>query len=118
MPRSIDNRDDIIDSRDVIARIEELTEQEERDSDETEELAALRRLEDQCEGYCADWHHGETLIRESYFKRYAQELAKDCGMLENANAWPLTCIDWEQAARELAQDYTEVDFGGVAYYVR
>jgi hypothetical protein len=27
-------------------------------------------------------------------------------------------IDWEATARNIAVDYTEVDFGGVTYYIR
>ncbi len=32
---------------------------------------------------------------------YAQELAEDCGMVPDDLAWPLSCIDWKRAAREL-----------------
>ena len=86
-------------------------------SDEGQELKALKSLADECEGY-GDWEHGETLIRESYFQAYAQELAEDCGMIPKDLAWPCTCIDWEQACRELKMDYTEVDFGGMSYFMR
>lgn len=130
----ISNSDDVIDSRDVIARIEELEDglqecdtalhngncvstTEEMD-DMRQELAALKALADEAEGYAADWRHGETLIRDSYFQDYAQELAEDIGAI-NANAqWPNNCIDWEQAARELQMDYTAVDFDGVTYWIR
>lgn len=82
------------------------------------EYLALKALADEASGYAADWTHGETLIRDSYFKEYAQELAEDCGMV-NANAtWPNSCIDWNQAARELQMDYTTVDFDGVTYWIR
>lgn len=170
------NTDDVIDSRDVIARIEELeseradlaetaeeaatelaettaqigkgdgvnesggcslTDAEEAElgdaqtahadavtalaewgaSDEGQELKTLKALADQCEGY-GDWDYGETLIRESYFQSYAQELAEDCGMISKDLAWPCTCIDWGQACRELKMDYTEVDFDGVSYFMR
>ncbi len=47
---------------------------------------------------------------------YAQELADDCGMVPSDLSWPLTCIDWEQAARELQQDYTSVSYGGHDYW--
>lgn len=138
------NMDDVIDSRDVIERIEEL--QGERDAfvdevgadserndvqtadarltwaeqnpDEAAELAALEALAEEASAYAADWQHGETLIRDSYFKEYAQELAEDIGAI-NANAsWPNNCIDWDQAARELQMDYTSVNFDNVIYWVR
>jgi antirestriction protein len=143
--REISNNDDVIDSRDVIARIEELeaeiaqltemreralTEmlsQEEQDElrdlfetveDNADELAALRELAEEASGYAADWLYGETLIRDSYFVTYAQELAEDIGAINPDAAWPATCIDWEQAARELQIDYTSVEFDGVTYWIR
>ena len=118
MAKQIDNMADVIDSRDVIERIEELQEQDKRDSDEQAELDALVKLADQASHYAADWEHGETLICDSYFEEYAQELAEDCGMVPADIKWPCNCIDWEQAARELQQDYTSVDFDGVTYWIR
>lgn len=117
MTKPIDNSMDIIDSRDVIARIENL-QSIECGGAESRELAMLVLLQDQCESYVPDWQYGVALIRHSYFKTYAQELADDCGLLKSNNAWPYTCLDWEQAARELAMDYTEVDFDNVSYLVR
>jgi hypothetical protein len=154
----VSNTDDVIDSRDVIARIEELEAEREAladevattadalaDSVETDdthadavsdskeanealaywdsgmegaELAALRVLANEASGYAEYWHHGETLVRDSYFAEYAQQLADDCGLIPSDASWPLTCIDWEQAARELQRDYTSVDFDGVTYWVR
>lgn len=145
---SISNSDDVIDSRDVIERIEEL--EGERDGfeidaeildkpetigdvqsnteysklawanehpDDADELKALLALQDKGEGY-SDWKDGAALIRESYFEEYAQELAADIGAIDPNATWPLNCIDWEQAANELKQDYTTVEFDGVTYYVR
>lgn len=136
------NNDDIIDSRDVIARLDELKGEldelndaiadavdadaesaatealQEWNNDNGDELAALQALNDEAEGYAADWTHGEQLIRDSYFEDYAQELAEDCGMINSDATWPNDCIDWERAARELQMDYTSVDFDGVTYWVR
>lgn len=134
MSRTISNSDDVIDSRDVIARIEEL--EEERDSyersddletagtwatdnpDGAEELKALKALADDGESL-SDWTHGEALIRESYFEDHARELAEDMhGEAMRDAHWPFTCIDWERAARDLRMDYTSLDFDGVTYYAR
>lgn len=134
MTDSISNKQDIIDSRDVIARIDELT--DERDSiegendedtqkliaewDETDggELKSLLKLQEQAEGY-SDWSHGVALIRDSYFEDYARETAEDLyGDKMRTAEWPFSCIDWEKAATELQQDYTSVDFDGVDYWVR
>jgi hypothetical protein len=146
----IRNDQDVIDSRDVIERLEELeaialpvynveTQTDEFDpsidKDEREEarreLFALRELIDQAEGYAEDWSYGVVLIRDSYFEEYAQEWASDIGAYghplymepgtrpqDMSTRWPFTCIDWEQAARELQDDYTAVNFDGVTYWVR
>lgn len=114
----ISNMDDQIDSRDVIARIEELQEQDDRDADDEAELTTLTALADEASQYASDWKYGEQLIRDSYFEEFAQELAEDCGDLKDAAKWPYTCIDWEQAARELQMDYTIVEFDGVTYWIR
>lgn len=113
------NTADVIDSRDIIARIEELEEEAvdgiPLEEDRTE-LASLRKLAEQAEGYASDWKYGEALIRDSHFETYAQELAEECHELPAH--WPFRCIDWEQAARELQQDYTAVDYDGVTYWIR
>lgn len=175
MADSISNTEDIIDSRDVIARIEELEQERasaaihttcihcgldiegSEDSDdwrdrgnnshcptvnsddpatvlceheapadthgelpeeEAEELKALKALAEEAESYAADWHHGGTLIRDSYFEEYARQLAGDIGAIDARASWPCDCIDWEEAASQLQQDCTSVDFDGVTYWIR
>jgi hypothetical protein len=88
------------------------------DEDESEELLSLRKLNAQGEESSDDWSYGATLIRDSYFTEYARELTEDIGAIPNDAAWPLHCIDWEWAARELRMDYTPVEFDGVTYWVR
>jgi hypothetical protein len=127
MSHTIDKYQDVMDSRDIIERMVTLQALKDAAEDgsmdpmeenETEELAMLLALQDEAAGYAPDWEYGATLIRDSYFKEYAQELADDIGAIPNDAAWPLTCIDWDQAARELQQDYTSVEFDGVTYWVR
>jgi antirestriction protein len=115
MTHSISNSDDVIDSRDVIERIEEL--QETDDADEIAERGTLERLADEASGYAADWTHGEVLIRETYFTEYCKEMLEDCGDLPE-NLPHYIEIDWEATASNLRVDYTEVEFDGVAYLVR
>jgi len=86
-------------------------------SDKANELKALQALADEASG-SPDWTYGEALIRDSYFKRYAQELADDIGAVPDNLSWPCMCIDWEQAARELQMDYMSVDFDGITYWIR
>lgn len=149
MSNPISNSDDIIDSRDVIARIEELEDErtmfaedaeheavesgeskedaaiagitayaEWDESDNGQELAALESLAAEAEGYAPDWNHGESLIRDSWFQTYAEELADDIGAIDRNAKWPCNHINWKQAAEELQQDYTSVDFDGVTYWIR
>jgi hypothetical protein len=149
---NITKYDDMIDSRDVIARIEELEtehaelmdaaneacneeqidrDEEARDACESaqqaladwcyengEELITLKKLAAEAQGYSEDWAYGATLIRSSYFVEYAQQFADDIGAVNSEASWPNTCIDWEQAARELQMDYTAVEFDGITYWVR
>jgi hypothetical protein len=87
------------------------------EADNAEELDTLRELADEASG-SPDWEYGETLIRDSYFREYAHQLAEDCGMLHDTDTWPNRCIDWDQAADELKEDYFYVDFDGVEYWIR
>jgi antirestriction protein len=53
---------------------------------------------------------GEDSFRETYCgtyssgEYYAQELAEDCGSLPQSLPWPLNCIDWKDAWRQLTFD--------------
>ena len=106
---------EILDTRDLIARLEELRGDEDLNDEEREELAALEAVED---AGIADWLYGETLIREDSFTDYARELAEDIGAIDPNAQWPLSHIDWDAAADALKEDYTEVTLDGSTYYVR
>lgn len=135
---AVTNMDNIIDSRDVIARIEELEAEQEAlmgdwngaseldkpaefhawEKEHGEELDSLCELAAEASKYSEGWEYGEILIRDSYFVTYAQELAEDIGAVRPNAVWPNNCIDWERAAWELRMDYTAVDFDGVTYWIR
>ncbi len=147
MTNTISNQDDVIDSRDVIAKIEELESElqqacedqsknnefepwlENMAADEkgvmqdaAQELLALRELASEAES-SPDWIHGETLIRESYFTDYIEQLIDDCYEMPKefkSGNWPWRhmTIDFEAAADEAKQDYMEVDFDGETYLLR
>lgn len=124
--QSPDNSDDIIDSRSIIERIEALQSsiddcdpldlEDLPDEDEVEELRILKELAEEGEGY-GDWTDGATLIRDSYFEDFARSEAEELGLIPDDASWPLTCIDWEQAATELQSDYTSIEFDGVTYWM-
>ena len=85
--------------------------------DEQTELAELDELESEVG---REWKHGEQLIPEDYFENHARELADELGYMDNkaTSSWPFTCIDWEQAAEELKQDYSQADYQGTTYFFR
>lgn len=117
----ITNAADVIDVRDIIARYEELegTDNVEDSLEESELLELLEALEGM--GGDEEWRgawYPITLIRDSYFRTYAQELAEDIGAINADAAWPNNCIDWDQAARELRMDYSSIEYGGVTYWTR
>jgi len=121
----INNMMDVIDSRDIIERIEKLEELiagESTNEDFLErctEYDDLKTLEEQCKDYVEDWEYGATLIRYSYFTEYCRELVVDCGEFPKDLPWYIADhIDWEGIARELRADYMKVDFNGVTYFVR
>lgn len=85
------------------------------DPDRHAEADALTAVIDQIDHA----EQGQILIRETHFTAYAQDYAEEIGDIDpNSDRWPYTCIDWEQAARELRQDFTSVDWDGVTYYYR
>lgn len=123
MTTGITNNEDIINSLDIIKRIKDLmcgVADHTASEDEIQELHNLEELQKEAEPCAEDWLYAEQLIRYSYFKEFAQELADDLGCLDGLeiHKWPFTCIDWDQAARELQMDYTEVEFDGVTYFIR
>jgi hypothetical protein len=66
----------------------------------------------------SEFDHGETMIPTHEFEQYAEEFAKDIGAISDDDQWPLGCIDWKEAAEQLAADYVEVEWDGTDYYVR
>jgi len=115
MAKALNNGMDIIDSRDVIARIAELNANESLEDDEKSELLALEELQDAVRAG-SDWEDGVALIRDSYFERHAQEYASDVGYSRDIASWPFCHIDWEAAATSLQQDYSSADFDGETYW--
>lgn len=88
-------------------------------NDDAVEYTTLKKIVEEIDNYGGDnAEDGVTLIRDTYFKDYAQELAEDICEMGKATDWPFRCIDWQQAARELKMDYTSLEFDGITYYYR
>jgi hypothetical protein len=87
--------------------------------DELEELWLLRAFLEEMEQNAGEGvQHGVVAVRDSYFERYARQEAEDCGLIKDDATWPNNCIDWTEAARQLQQDYSCIDYDGVEYWVR
>lgn len=117
---------DVIDSRDIISRIEDLESADDENplsEDDAKELADLQAFASECADYASDWKHGESIIADSYFTDHIKELVNDCyEMPKNMDSgkWPFChmTIDWEAAADQAKGDYTEVTFQGMSYWIR
>lgn len=148
----ISNSEDIIDSREVVARIEFLTNEradllealnnavdelntnnsddalrsvvsenrealEDWDNSNKDELDALIAFTKELADYCPDWEHGTTLIRDSHWDDYVQELLEDIGDLPK-DLPNYIVIDWERTGANIQMDYTSGEFDGVTYWAR
>lgn len=94
---------------------------EDWESENSEELKELESLLDELQGYGGNhqWRgnwYPHILIADSYFEEFAQEEAESLDLIDANASWPYTCIDWKQAAEELQQDYSSVEFDGDTYY--
>lgn len=128
--KEVTNSEDVIDVRDVIARVEELEAQPRLDGDgacyscgsrslkegdedhefdcemlELQRLTAL--LDDLCGNGGDEQWRGEwyplLLVRDNHFRDFAQEEAESLDLVKSDARWPYTCIDWNEAAEELKQ---------------
>jgi hypothetical protein len=127
----LDLNADIIDARDIIARVEELENEMEGENPDTascwentevgEEWRKLTEILDDLKGeggdeqWRGDWYP-VTLICEDHFTEYAEQLVCECydlGKLPN-----FVHIDWEATAREVKVDYSEVSVDGFTYFYR
>lgn len=115
---------DIIDVRDVIARVEELEPQVDAigEGEHIAEWNKLTRLLYELKGYGGDeeWRgdwYPVTLVDDAYFVDYARELVIDCGELpRDVPEW--IEIDWRATARNIQTDYLSVEINGRTYWYR
>lgn len=137
------NTDNVIDSRDIIERIEELEgtlnnlweiDKEENphtsfedyiesvgilSTDPNHEIAEeylhLKEFAEECEQYSSDWEYGQALIHRSYFEEYMDEMVEDCYELpKNIPYWMTIELDYDA----LEQDYVSVYLDGEEYLIR
>ena len=139
-------RQDCIDTRDLIEKIDELKQQIldsfletfEHYEDQTDDFDDILFEEEEIQNWKGDWEdelkeieeidkiedelgsefdYGVTLVHEDYFEEYTEELLIDCGYIsKDFPSW--IEIDWEATANNVKQDYTEVEYQGETYYGR
>jgi hypothetical protein len=107
--------------RDAIEDAQESLDQFNQSFDK-DELDTLTEIISQGED-SSDWSHGETLIKESYFTQYIEELVNDCYEMPSEftdGKWPWThmSMNWEEAADEAKADYNEICVDGETYLIR
>ena len=127
------NTDSVIDSRDIIERIEELeAEQAELveqlsngeiteadmvafDEEEGKELDILRELAEAAASLSCDWEYGEPLIHRNYFEQYMDEMVDECyDIPRDLPYWMNIVLDYDA----LEQDYASVYFDGQEFLIR
>jgi hypothetical protein len=129
------NTNDVLDTRDIIARIEELrTERESYLEDNAGDEEAYARTEDggeltACEELMAEmagrggdeqWEgtwYPVTMIRDSYFEDAMDEMLEDIGALQPFEDRP-SFINITIDYLALQQDYGSVEVDGVTYWFR
>lgn len=82
------------------------------DADELKNLIDLR------EQFDREWIDGITFVKDSYFEEFAEDEADQLGLIKDGGGWPYNCIDWQRAAEQLQQDYSQVEFDGETYWYR
>lgn len=122
----------VIDTRDLEKRLQELeddlqthldaNDQAEEDAvpnteDNFEDIDELKSLRDAKEEV-TEWRDGNTLIRDDHWEDYCREFAEEIGAISGSETWPLNCIDWEKAARELQMDYSSITINDNEYHYR
>jgi len=111
---------DVIDSRDIQERINALKNAKEHkllSEDEKRELKQLESFKEQCEDSNGDsFEYGQIIVHENYFDKYAEEKAYEFGYIEK-NSPLASCIDWDEWAELMKDDYLEVEYNEETYYV-
>ena len=121
---TLDLAADIIDVRDIIARVEELEPQVDTigEGEHIAEWNMLTRILHELNGYGGDeqWRgdwYPVTLIDDAYFVDYVQDMLADCGVVPRDLPHYIE-IDWRATARNVQTDYSSVEIDGRTYWYR
>lgn len=109
--------EDMTDSfEDILLEEEEIQSWKEDWFKELEEIEQIDEVENEVG---REFGYGCSLIDESDFEEYCEELVKDIGDLPNdLPSYIENNIDWSGVADDLKQDYSELDYQGTTYLFR
>jgi hypothetical protein len=101
---------DVISSKEIIERLDELESDEDLLSDaDKEELEDLREFKNVF-GEFSEWEDGLTIIARSYFVEYVKDMLEDTGDIPS-----YIVIDWDATADNIKQDYISYDINGTEF---
>lgn len=122
----ITNRDDTLDTRDIIEYMEQLKSELKLAQDPTtkqerqKELDNLMSLKEQTinNSNKEKWETGIQLINNWYFQEFAENEGRETGGLSSKEVyqWPWYCVDWERATKDLKMDYFDVLYDDQIYW--
>lgn len=134
------NMEDIIDTRDLNDKLEELLSDQEdvqseldllsSDTEDEVELSEIESLEEQIKNLqdeidiledlkseIPEFENGEQMIKDSYFVDAMKELCEDIGDVSSDLPFYIV-IDWETTAENLKVDYSSCEYNGEIYWFR
>lgn len=122
MPSYVNTRtfgDDILDIRDLADRFQGMEAPHSWDESDYEFAALFLQLKNEMwDDIDTGAENEPTLILDSYFEEYAEDLASDIGAIDRNANWPLNRIDWVAAAEDLQMDYSRLEVGPYTYWRR
>mgnify|MGYP003349357147 CR=1 FL=1 len=83
---------------------------------EREYASELRDLNNAQSEVC-EWCDGATLVPERQWVDYVQELLEECGDIPKDVPW-YVAIDWDKTAENVKADYSEIEICGETYIYR
>ena len=105
--------EDIVDSRDMLERMEYLESESELDDEDKDELKSYQELRTEIGE--EDFEFGVTFIKDTYFSEAMREDFLSFNQIDEA----LECyIDFDAWATACSMDYDEISIGGYTYSYR
>ena len=107
------DEDDPDDKNEIDLKLYDIEDKRGQIEDLQEELSMLLDVKSEV----PEFSYGETLIHESYWVEYVQDLCEDCGYISrDFPHW--IAIDWDATADNVAMDYSTIELDGNTYYFR